>query len=307
MEKNVNLMNMLETPILFIIFNRPDTTQKVFDRIKKVKPKFLFVAADGPRNDNESNLCQETRKIIKQIDWNCELKTLFQDNNLGCKIAVSTAITWFFHNVEEGIILEDDCLPSNSFFVFCEQLLSYYRNDSRVFMISGANFSLENNLSTYSYYFSKHSYIWGWATWRRAWKYYDINLKSFSEFKNTECIKNIFHDKKEQEFWIENFQKAFDNKINTWDYQWYYTMLSQNGLSVVPNANLVVNIGFGANSTHTSNNNIHINSMELNEINKIVHPELFIPNSKADKFTFDNVYYTKMPKRIKNKIARFFK
>lgn len=175
----------LNVPVLLLIFNRPDTTQRVFHEIRGASPLQLFISADGPRENKpgEFEKCQITRDIVRQVDWDCEVYTNFRDKNLGCKIAVSSAIDWFFENVEEGIILEDDCLPSFSFFRFCEELLEKYRDDERIMQIGGTNLLSEWQRSDDSYYFSKYGAIWGWATWRRAWQYYDVNMKLWPEVK----------------------------------------------------------------------------------------------------------------------------
>ncbi|HBY56714.1 MAG TPA: hypothetical protein DEG96_02450 [Candidatus Atribacteria bacterium] len=300
----------LITPVLFLIFNRPDTTQKVFDAIKQAKPKQLFVAADGPREDKEGEKekCKQTRKIIEQVDWDCEVKTLFRDKNLGCKIAVSSAIDWFFENVEEGIILEDDCLPSQSFFWFCQELLEYYRKDTRIMMISGNNFQFGKIRGEGTYYFSKYAHIWGWATWRRTWKCYDVDIKSFDEFKRENQIKNIFRIKQQQKYWMNVFQKVYNNKINTWDYQWAYTCFINNGLCIMPNVNLVSNIGFNRDSLHTRDEDNIFSKIKTEEITKIIHPEFVLADQEADlltsKLCFGNI---NIFERIKNKILRVVK
>jgi hypothetical protein len=178
------MFEICNTPVLFLIFNRPNTTEQVFEAIAKAKPRCLFVAADGPRTDKEGEAekCQAVRDIIKRVDWDCEVKTLFREQNLGCKEAVSSAITWFFEQVEEGIILEDDCLPSDSFFSFCAELLEKYRDDKRIMMISGDNFQDGIQRGDASYYFSSVPWIWGWATWRRAWRLYDREMQTFPSF-----------------------------------------------------------------------------------------------------------------------------
>lgn len=247
----------METPILFIIFNRPDTTEKVFEAIRNAKPKRLFVAADGPRENKngEKERCEETRKIIRLIDWPCEIKTLFRDKNLGCGKAVSGAIDWFFENVEEGIILEDDCLPDITFFQYCAELLEKYRLNEKIFMIAGGNF-LPKSLrpSKGNYYFSKVPHIWGWATWKRAWKKYDFKMQDLPSFKKDGVIKKIWSDKNTQEYFLERFTEVYNNQIDTWDYQWNYCIWKNDGLSIAPNFNLVSNIGFGS-GTHTLNKN----------------------------------------------------
>lgn len=297
----------LITPVLFMIFNRPDTTQKVFNAIRQAKPRQLFVAADGPREgkEGEKEKSEQTREIIKQVDWDCEVKTLFRDNNLGCKIAVSSAIDWFFENIEEGIIIEDDCLPSQSFFWFCQELLEYYRNDTRVMHVSGDNFQFGRIRGEGSYYFSEYSHIWGWATWRRAWKTFDVNMKSFVKFKREDQINNIFRIKQQQKYWMKIFQITYNGKIDSWDYIWTYTCFINNGLCIMPNVNLVSNIGFNRDSLHTKDENSIFSKMKTEEITEIIHPEFILADQEADLFTsklcFGNI---NISNRIKNKIVR---
>ena len=278
----------LTTPVLFLIFNRPDTTQKVFDAIKQARPRQLFVAADGPREgkEGEKEKCKQVRKIIEQVDWDCEVKTLFRDKNLGCKIAVSSAIDWFFENVEEGIILEDDCLPDQSFFQFSKIMLEKYRNDTRIMMISGTNYLFNKVTISESYFFSKFYAIWGWATWRRAWMRYDINMNSWPEFRNNKQLTWIFNDKEIIEYYTNMFQRTYDNKINCWGIQWAYSCIFNNGLSVVPGKNLIANIG--VTGTHTgSKPSIFINMPTgMFNINNIKHPKFVAQNILCDKVAY---------------------
>lgn len=309
-----SLEKNFRTPILFLIFNRPDTTIAVFNEIKKIKPTKLYIAADGPRQDNANDKinCLEARNIIEnQIDWDCQVKKLFRNENLGCKIAVSSAVNWFFENEEEGIIIEDDCLPGVSFFEFCRELLEYYRNDNRIMMISGDNFQSNNKLDKNSYSFVRYSYIWGWATWRRAWKYYDVNISKFPAFKDNTERKNVFQTRDEKEYWLSIFQNVYEGKIDTWDYQWSYALFWQNGISIIPNVNLVSNIGFGQSGTHTSLTNNPLANLKTFEIGKIVHPRLLIVNYDSDEFTFNQILKSKNKKtfvaKIFNKIKSFKK
>ena len=300
---------MLTTPVLFIIFNRPDTTQLVFNEIKKAKPSKLYIAADGPRpnREDEAEKCQQSRNIIKQIDWDCEIHTLFRNQNLGCKVAVSSAIDWFFENVEEGIILEDDCLPDQSFFYFCQELLEKYRDDKRIMMISGDNFQDGIKRGDGSYYFSRIAHIWGWATWKRAWNLYDVQMKSFKSFLENGEINNIFDNKYVKAYWLKYFQNTYEGKIDTWDYQWGYTLLSQNGLSIMPNVNLISNIGF-----RKDENNKYAN-MKTFCIDKIVHPNFILVNKEADDYTFVNHhgisfnFLCRFIKKLKREICRILK
>lgn len=287
-------LNQSNSPILFLIFNRPDTTQRVFDVIKRTQPKQLFIAADGPRKKNDTDvlLCERTREIINYIDWDCELHTLFRENNLGCRTAVSSAIDWFFSHVDKGIILEDDCLPDLSFFRFCDELLERYSDDERVMTISGDNFQFYVNKTPYSYYYSRYPHIWGWATWRRAWKHYDMNMNSWPVFRDNKCLYNIFSHKSEVNYWEKNFDMSFNGLINTWDYQWVFSCWIQGALSITPNVNLISNIGFGKQSTHTHNNTIFtelpLQKMEF----PLKHPKFFLRDSKSDEFT-EKIWFSK--------------
>lgn len=297
----------LTTPVLFLIFNRPDTTQKVFNAIRQAKPKQLFVAADGPREGKEveKEKCKQVKRIVEQVDWDCEVETLFRDKNLGCKIAVSFAIDWFFKNVEEGIILEDDCLPSQSFFWFCQELLEYYQNDTRVMHISGDNFQFGRIRGEGSYYFSKYSHVWGWATWRRAWKHYDVNMKNFVKFKREGQINNIFNIEQQRSYWSKIFQLTYEGKIDSWGYIWTYTCFINNGLSVLPNVNLVSNIGFNRDSLHTKDENSIFSKMKTKEIMEIKHPKFVLTDREADFLTSKLCFGNKnIFAQVKNKALR---
>jgi hypothetical protein len=310
MKNNFVPRSPFTTFVLFLIFNRPDTTQKVFDAIKKAKPKQLFVAADGPRLDKvgEIEKCRKTREIATSVDWDCEVKTLFRDKNLGCKMAISSAIEWFFENVEEGIILEGDCLPGQSFFWFCQELLEYYRNDTRIMHISANNFQFGRVRGEGSYYFSKYPHIWGWATWRRAWKHYEINMKNLEEFKKEVQINNVFNIKQQQKYWMKIFQLVHEGKIDTWDYQWGYACFINNGLCVTPNVNLVSNIGFGKEALHTKDPNSIFSNMKIKNIQKIKHPDFILADKTADYFTSKLCFGNKnIFERAKNKALRIIR
>lgn len=277
-----------ETPILLLIFNRPEVTKQVFDRITEVKPKVLYIAADGARNVEEQIKCEETRAIVNNINWECEVKTLFRQENLGCKIAVSEAITWFFNHVTEGIILEDDCLPSLSFFGFCSALLAKYRNDDRIGHIGGSNFQNGNLRGDGTYYFSKLTHVWGWAGWSRVWKDYDVDMKSFERF-SIDDFENSASHAPYKEIWHLNLGNTFNQNINTWDYQYSYSNLINNYLSIIPNKNLITNIGFGVDATHTFGNHPFSN-LESFDIDEIVSPTFMMPSTDADIYTQKNEY-----------------
>jgi hypothetical protein len=276
------------TPILFLIFNRPDVTAKVFERIRALQPKKLFVSADGPRPGKvgERERCIETRKIIEGIDWDCDLKTRFSDTNLGCKMGVSSGISWFFENVEEGIILEDDCCPDASFFPYCRELLERYRQDDRIMQIGGVNFQDDAVRGEGSYYFVKIVQIWGWATWRRAWNKFDVRIPSCPEFLDRRCIELAFPDKDMQQYWSKKFKNVHDNLIDTWDIQWQYACSINNGLIALPNVNLVSNIGFNGEATHTVDSYHEQAGRPTQSLSEIVHPKFFLSHPEADRYYF---------------------
>ncbi|MDL1983373.1 MAG: hypothetical protein LWX54_04150 [Deltaproteobacteria bacterium] len=298
----------LKTAVLFLAFNRPDTTKQVFEAIRKAKPPRLYVAADGPRADKagEAEKVKQVRRIATQVDWDCEVKTLFRDKNLGCGKAVSSAITWFFENEEEGIILEDDCLPGQSFFWFCEELLERYRGDMRVWHIGGyKHFGLGRD--KFSYNFSFYTPIWGWATWRRAWKYYDLNLTNYQIFRNWLGSYNLFSSQKEINRRKTILDKVCSGSIDTWDYQWNFCVRSNSGLSIRPSRNLVENIGFGNNATHTISKNKGINSAVKYELEfPLMHPNLFWVNAKLDQNFFNTHVSNSIAKRIIMRLSNLF-
>lgn len=281
----------LSTPVAFIIFNRPDTTERVFEAIRQAKPLKLLVVADGPRIDrsDEVEKCTATRAVIDRVDWECEVITNYSDINLGCKRRVSSGIDWVFSQVEEAIILEDDCLPAPSFFQFCQTMLERYRYDDRISMIGGSNYQQKHSRTSDSYFFTKYAHIWGWATWRRAWKDYDVQMNTWPECKQRDLLQAAFHDRYEQKIWVDAFDKVHAGKIDTWDYQWLYTCFSQSRLSIEPDLNLVSNIGFGAEATHTFGDSPWAN-LPTQDIWEIQHPPIVTRNVEADLYTFNHHY-----------------
>lgn len=281
-----------DTPILFLVFNRPEHTRKVFARIREIRPKYLFVAADGPRKSNQADLvkCNEIRSYLTHaIDWDCELSTLFREENLGCGKGVSSAITWFFGKVERGIILEDDCMPNGNFFNFSEQLLNYYKNDERIMHIGGGTYSDKKYLkSSDSYYFSKYAYCWGWATWGRAWVKYDFEMKDLR--KNLDGgIRSIFKDQKEWAFWEQTLLTVQSGKTDTWDFQWNYAIWVNSGYCIHSTRNFVKNIGFNSEATHTHWENDRYKKVDLEDSTKqLIHPRIIEINEQADRNVFAN-------------------
>jgi hypothetical protein len=241
-----------DTPILLIVFNRPEQTRKLMDRIRGIRPKNLFIAADGPRKNRPGDFekCAEVKKIaISAIDWECEVKTLFREENIGCGLGPSEGITWFFSQVEMGIILEDDCLPSVSFFGYCAELLDRYKNDDRIMMVSGFNHLGKWHDDSIDYFFSEGS-IWGWATWKRAWSKFDFKLSSYMQLPGKNYLNDIIES--QNPGFIRAYEGILNGASDAWDYQWHFARLVNNGLSIMPSVNLVENIGFDENATHTT-------------------------------------------------------
>lgn len=295
-------MNLsLTTPVLFIIFNRPETTRQVFDAIKKARPTRLYIAADGPRKNKtgEEEKCLQSRKVVEEIDWPCKVKTLFSETNLGCGRGPCTAITWFFEHETEGIILEDDCLPSPTFFRFCTELLERYRHDTRVMEIGGNNFDDDHmDEEENSYRFSNQIYIWGWATWKRAWKYHDFNMNQFPEIQKKGYLNYSYDSIYARDFYQYVFSKMHTgddvtNSHTIWDYQWQFACKINSGLTIVPNRNLIQNLGFGEQATNTINprgvgHNLKIESMRF----PLQHPEFIMVDTEKDKQVFRKVNTT---------------
>jgi len=274
----------LNTAVLFLVFNRPDTTRQVFDAIRKAKPPRLYLAADGPREGKagEARRVEEVREYVTQnVDWDCEVKTLFREENLGCKYAVSSAITWFFDNEEQGIVLEDDCLPSQSFFWFCEEILEKYKNDLRVWHVGGTN-PIDEKASSSSYYFSNYNRIWGWATWRRAWSHYNAEIPDWPDLKRRNILDDLLGGKEGNKY-KKIFDDVYTGKIDTWDYQWFLIRLLH-GAAIIPKVNLISNIGFGAEATHTLDVESRLSRLSRGEILfPLEHPRYFIVDANRDR------------------------
>ncbi len=278
-----------DKPILFIIFNRPDTTKLVFEAIRNAQPKQLFIAADGPRLNNEGDIekCKTARAVALPVDWNCEVRTLFRDTNLGCKKAVSSASGWFFQNVEEGIILEDDCLPAQSFFPFCAEMLTRFRHSTRIMHINGSNFQDGLKRSDCSYGFARYAHVWGWATWRRCWTLYDVNIRSWPTFYTKRKIGKILSNKVMQLHWNHYFFQLFKQEVDTWDVQWVYTIWNQDGCTIQPEVNLVTNIGFRQDATHTTATNSLVGNVPSTNITfPLNHPTVIDIDNSYDWHTF---------------------
>lgn len=281
----------LSTPVIFLIFNRPDTTSKVFQAIRCMQPIKLLVIADGARANRpeELNQCNEAREIATQVDWDCELLTNFSDANLGCRRRVSSGLNWAFSLVDEAIILEDDCLPDPSFFHFCQELLEKYRDEESVMAISGDNFQFGRHITQNSYYFSRYPHIWGWATWKRAWQHYDLDMLDWPAMKNANWLATIFDDSTAIHFWDHIFQLSYEG-FDTWDYAWVFACWKNNGLIVLPTVNLISNIGFDERATHTKAISSTSNIPREQILFPLRHPDKIVRTIDADNFTEKNQF-----------------
>ena len=286
---------MRAVPVLFIVFNRIDHAQQVFNVLRQLKPKHLYLAADGPRINRLSDIkgCREARELALQVDWPCEIHTRFLESNHGCKRAVSSAISWFFEHVDEGIILEDDCVPNLSFFSFCADLLERYRDDERVMQISGNNFLPVGRNTGASYYFSALNDIWGWATWRRAWRHFDLSMPNYPEFKRRRLLESYVEDLAIVK-WLEVYlDAAYQTDGSVWSSQWIYAIARQNGLTIVPSVNLVVNIGFDNVGTHSSSDSWrYYRTFKSEDMGALIHPSSIGVNREADKLRFEVIRKT---------------
>jgi hypothetical protein len=307
----------LKTPVLLIIFNKIKETKDVFLTIQSYRPNQLFIAADGPRLEKTGEIekCNFIKDwVLENIDWDCEIKTLFQQQNLGCGLGPATAISWFFDQVEEGIILEDDCVPDISFFEYCAELLQKYRYDNRISIISGANFDRSGKYSpaVESYFFSVFPFTWGWATWKRNWNNFDHSIKKWGFIDTKEFLKYLFDDIEFQLLW----KKVFDDIYNKppsdiWDYQFFFISFLHKQLSIIPHVNLVSNIGNGVEATHTYGEGMEMVNVPASTMDfPMVHPTMILRNLNYDIFLqktnygrIENITFIKKIKRwIKKKL-----
>ncbi|WP_028898279.1 hypothetical protein [Prevotella sp. HUN102] len=290
---------MYDIPILFVIFKRKDIALQSFQQIKAIKPQKLYIAGDGARNNviGEAEKVDETRQsILNDIDWKCDVHTLFRNNNVGCSEGVHSAINWMFETEEMGIILEDDCIAEPTFFPYISELLHKYKDDYRIGMIAGTN-PIENYLMPHSYCFSKYAACWGWATWKRAWTQIDIKMRfllSAQDKKN--ILQNRGYQAKEKQHWLFQIDYIKKARVSAWDWQWYFSLAAQNQLCIFPQVNLISNIGNDTEATHTNGNDIFIKSKAITS--PLSHPRYIVPDD-----TFDREFYRK-DNTLLNRIKR---
>ena len=297
----------LTVPVALFIFNRPDLTRQVFARIREARPERLLIIADGPRNDRpgESELCAAARTTVETIDWDCDVERNFSDINLGCRKRVSSGLDWVFSQREEAIILEDDCLPDGSFFRYCAELLERYRRDERVVSISGDNFQGGHRWTDADYYFSRHPHVWGWASWRRVWQHYDVRMKSWPEDRDRGWLNEVFADPRMARYWSETFEAVYRGEIDTWDHQWTYNCWRMNGFAALPEVNLISNIGFGRDATHTRRQS-RFSAMATSPLSfPLRHPDKVARLAEADEFTERQNYRTDLVSRARRMVRRW--
>ena len=302
----------MKSPVLFVIFLREDTTRKVFERIREAKPPRLYVAADGPRPGRPDDIekCKATRSIINEVDWDCEVKTLFREKNLGCGKGVSSAITWFFENEEQGIILEDDILPNKEFFQFCDEMLDLYKNDERIQLVAGYNAFFDGYEAPYSYYMSKFLPIWGWASWRRVWNTYNLDAAKIDKVEFLSKLKTRY-SKPVYRHYKSIFNMMSNHKNDTWDYQFFFNQIMFDRYSIIPFKNLTANIGCGTgDASHASSSTDDYIQRIINHHSKTIYP-LSKPESIYLNTAADDMYaklsrweQPTLVKRIINRVVR---
>ncbi len=282
----------LSTPVAFFVYNRPDLTEAVFEAIARVKPKTLFVISDGPSKAEDQEKCAQCRAVIERVDWDCTVHKRYLDHNVGPRNNVPEGVQWVFSQVEECIFLEDDCVADPSFFTFCESLLDHYRYDERVMHINGSNFLFNQVPISDTYYFSRYMFTWGWASWKRAWKNYDLDLRSLAEFDEKNLFDFVFDDSDEQAFWQQKFREVRSGELVSYSYPIFFGGLSQGGLSIMPSVNLVSNIGFRSDAVHTNTayERMYLANIPRGSIKEICHPKYLVRNRDADKYLF-KIYF----------------
>ncbi|MDD5389719.1 MAG: glycosyltransferase family 2 protein [Gallionellaceae bacterium] len=293
----------LSTPILIIAYRREDTTQKVLAAVRDACPERLYVACNAPRPDRpeEAEQCADVRRLFDTVDWPCSVHRLFRDEHLCARDSISGAISWFFENEPHGIILEDDCVPSASFFRFASELLDRYADDQRVGMISGDNFQYGRHRGEASYYFSRYCHIWGWATWRDRWASYDATMSLWPSYRAR--VLDSLEGPLERAYWRRILDRTHAGLIDTWDYQWLFSNWLNHRVNVIPQVNLVSNIGFGAQAHHTRNLTSAANMVAGELAFPLAHPQALLPDQEADRYTFKGSYLPS-PQAVVRKLMR---
>ena len=306
----------LATPVLLLLFNRPDTTREVLAAIRRARPTRLYVAADGPRpgHPTDAAACAAARAVVLEgVDWPCEVRTQLRTQNLNCGLGPATAISWFFEHEEAGIILEDDCVPAFSFFGYCQELLARYAHDTRVMHIGGNNFSREARQSqpaaAESYYFSMQVNSWGWATWRRAWQLFDFQLADFESLRQRGRLAGLYSSALETRYRLAKIESVLrlPAPAHVWDYQWHFAIAINSGLCIVPAVNLVGNVGFGTQGTHTLNAEDDLANVPTTELAlPLRHPAHVLPDRPRDRQRFREFLASRVAAKLRHSVTYVF-
>ncbi|QDU94594.1 glycosyltransferase family protein [Lignipirellula cremea] len=285
----------MQTPVALFVFNRPDTTERVFAQIAKARPRQLFVVGDGPRANRigEAALVAKVQKVATSVDWPCQLATHFSPTNLGCKRRVSSGLKWLFSQVEEAIILEDDCLPHPTFFPYCETMLETYRNESQVSAVNGTNAVAaserhgdETPTGNGQYTFSKYFECWGWATWRRAWEQFDVEMADWPRFLKSNRLREMADHFDEELYWRMIFQQQYHTDFSSWAYPWQFSSWNHDRLCIMPPVNLISNIGVDERATHTTKAACDLSNFSTSPYHAIPHQNELVRDPVADLKTF---------------------
>jgi hypothetical protein len=303
----------MKTAVAFIIFRRPRETQQVLARIREARPPALFVIADGPRPDraDDAGRCREARRVVEAgIDWPCEVVRIYADANLGCARRVSSGLDEVFRRVPEAIVLEDDCLPDPTFFPFCEELLARFRDDARIAQIAGCSYQDAARVpAAPSYHFSRYPHCWGWATWRRAWAHYDHGMKAWRDPAQRRRVVKAFPHPDERRYWRLNLRDTAAGKVDSWAYRWTFAVFRNDGLCVNPYRNLISNLGFGQEATHTGEASHPAAALPLSPMPfPLIHPAGDTRDTAADAFTGAMMFRRiSLARRVRGKLARLWK
>lgn len=282
------------TPVLIITYKRLETTAKVLESLRAIRPTHIYVANNAPNPADPADVAkvQAVRDLFdKGVDWPCKIIKLYRTEHLSAKLSISGAISWFFSEVEEGIVLEDDCACDPSFFTLAQDCLDKYRNDERIWHISASNFQFGQRYGDASYYYSCFNHIWGWAGWRRAWQHFDLELKAVPRAQHILNLKQLFERKEDRTYWLAIYDYIKSGNLDTWDYHWQFMLWHHRGLAVIPQANLVQNLGFGADATNSVDPNLALAHLPVEALTlPLVHPADVVPNAEADRRTADDFF-----------------
>lgn len=300
------MTDLSDVAVVLLVFNRPEHTRRMWESVQAVRPRRLLIVADGPRSDDERKLCEQARDVVRFPDWDCDVETCFAERNLGCHRRVSSGLTWAFERCERAVVLEDDCVAEPTFFRYCGELLDRYADDQRVMAISGDNFQGGHQRGTGSYYFSCHPHCWGWASWSRAWQFYDDEMGSWPARRESGWLQDILGRASESAYWTKIFDEVYHGRINSWAYRWCFSCWVQQGLTALPNTNLVSNVGFDAGATHTQNPHpaaeLRTSPLEF----PLRHPSAVARDVSADRYTFRHHFQPRpgLLQRLRSRAAR---